>query len=216
MARYTRPTYNVSDVFAAASAAYRINGSYLKSDDITFHKNGGHTINKLANKTLAHQFLKGAFDLRDEDREMGEKVRQHCNGLSFKIITGKTLSEFEQAMLSVADKETTDSNYDIAVVASLPASYERAQSRIQQDAMLREKSGTLTADIGSKVELDIEVVRCNYSNNWDTHFVTATVDNAVVFFASRNKLELGAELRIKGKVKAHKEDRTQLSHVKIV
>ena len=216
MARFTRPTYNVADVFAAASAAYRINGSYLKSDDITFHENGSHTINNLANKTLVHQFLKGAFDIRGEDREMGEKVRQYCNGLSFNIITGKTLSEFEQAMLSVADKETTDSNYDIAVVASLPASYDRAQARIQQDAMLREKSGTLNADIGSKVELDIEVVRCNYSNNWDTHFVTAIVDNAVVFFASRNKLELGSKLRIKGKVKAHKEDRTQLSHVKFI
>ena len=216
MARFTRPTYNVSDVFAAASAAYRINGSYLKSDDITFHENGNHTVDKLANKTLVHQFLKGAFDLRDEDREMGEKVRQHCNGLSFKIITGKTLSEFEQAMLSVADKETTDSNYDIAVVASLPASYERAQARIQQDAMLREKSGTLADAVGDKVELDIEVVRCNYSNNWDTHFVTATVDNAVVFFATRNKIELGTKLRIKGKVKAHKEDRTQLSHVKFI
>jgi len=216
MARFTRPTYNVADVFAAASAAYRINGSYLKSDDITFHENGDHTINNLANKTLVHQFLKGAFDICGEDREMGEKVRQYCNGLSFNIITGKTLSEFEQAMLSVADKETTDSNYDIAVVASLPASYDRAQARIQQDAMLREKSGTLNADIGSKVELDIEVVRCNYSNNWDTHFVTAIVDNAVVFFASRNKLELGSKLRIKGKVKAHKEDRTQLSHVKFI
>jgi hypothetical protein len=216
MARFTRPTYNVADVFAAASAAYRINGSYIKQDEVTFHENGNHTVDKIANKTLVHQFLTGAVDLRDEDREMGEKVRQHCNGLSFKIITGKTLSEFEQAMLSVADKETTDSNYDIAVVASLPASYDRVQARIQQDAMLREKSGTLNADIGSKVELDIEVVRCNYSNNWDTHFVTATVDNAVVFFASRNKLELGSKLRIKGKVKAHKEDRTQLSHVKLI
>jgi hypothetical protein len=216
MARFTRPTYNVADVFAAASAAYRINGSYLKSDDITFHENGDHTINNLANKTLVHQFLKDAFDIRDEDREMSEKVRQYCNGLSFNIITGKTLSEFEQAMLSIADKETTDSNYDIAVVASLPASYDRAQARIQQDAMLREKSGTLNVDIGSKVELDIEVVRCNYSNNWDTHFVTATVDNAVVFFATRNKLEFGSKLRIKGKVKAHKEDRTQLSHVKFI
>ena len=216
MARYTRPTYNVADVFAAASAAYRINGSYLKQDEVTFRENGNHTVDKIANKTLVHQFLKGAFDLRDEDREMGEKVRQHCNGLSFKIITGKTLSEFEQAMLTIADKETTDSNYDIAVVASLPASYERAQARIQQDAMLREKGGTLTDAVGDKVELDIEVVRCNYSNNWDTHFVTATVDNAVVFFATRNKLELGSKLRIKGKVKAHKEDRTQLSHVKFI
>lgn len=216
MTRYTRPTYNVADVFAAASAAYRINGSYLKQDEVTFRENGNHTVDKIANKTLVHQFLKGAFDLRDEDREMGEKVRQHCNGLSFKIITGKTLSEFEQAMLTIADKETTDSNYDIAVVASLPASYERAQARIQQDAMLREKGGTLIDAVGDKVELDIEVVRCNYSNNWDTHFVTATVDNAVVFFATRNKLELGSKLRIKGKVKAHKEDRTQLSHVKFI
>ncbi len=216
MARYTRPTYNITDVFAAACAAFRINGSYIKQDEVTFHENGGHTVDKIANKTLVHQFLKGAFDLRDEDREMGEKVRQHCNGLSFKIITGKTLSEFEQAMLTIADKETTDSNYDIAVVASLPASYERAQARILQDAMLREKSGTLTNNVGDKVELDIEVVRCNYSNNWDTHFVTAIVDNAVVFFASRNKIELGSKLRIKGKVKAHKEDRTQLSHVKFL
>lgn len=119
-------------------------------------------------------------------------------------------------MLTIADKETTDSNYDIAVVASLPASYERAQARIQQDAMLREKGGTLTDAVGDKVELDIEVVRCNYSNNWDTHFVTATVDNAVVFFATRNKIELGSKIRIKGKVKAHKEDRTQLSHVKFI
>ena len=216
MARYTRPTYNITDVFAAACAAFRINGSYIKQDEVTYYESGGHTVDKIANKTLVHQFLKGAFDLRDEDREMGEKVRQHCNGLSFKIITGKTLSEFEQAMLTIADKETTDSNYDIAVVASLPASYERAQARIQQDAMLREKGGTLTDAVGDKVELDIDVVRCNYSNNWDTHFVTATVDNAVVFFASRNKLELGSKLRIKGKVKAHKEDRTQLSHVKII
>jgi hypothetical protein len=216
MTRYTRPTYNITDVFAAACAAFRINGSYIKQDEVTFHESGSHTVDKIANKTLVHQFLKGAFDLRDEDREMGEKVRQHCNGLSFKIITGKTLSEFEQAMLTIADKETTDSNYDIAVVASLPASYERAQVRIQQDAMLREKSGTLTDNVGDKVELNIEVVRCNYSNNWDTHFVTATVDNAVVFFASRNKLDIGAKLRIKGKVKAHKEDRTQLSHVKFI
>jgi uncharacterized protein YxjI len=216
MARYIRPVYNITDVFAAACAAFRINGSYIKRDEITFHDNGGHTVDKIANKTLVHQFLKGDFDLRDEDREMGEKVRQYCSSLTFKIISGKTLSEFEQAMLTIADKETTDSNYDIAVVASLPASYERAQARIQQDAMLRDHQGILPDAIGSKVELDIEVVRCNYSNNWETHFVTAIVDNAVVFFASRNKLDIGSKLRIKGKVKDHKEDRTQLSHVKFL
>lgn len=216
MARYTRPTYNVADVFAAACAAYRVNGGYFKEDQVTFYDDGGHSVDKIANKKLIHQFLNGTFEISLADHDMGDKVRQHCNGLSFKIITGARMSDFEQAMLTIADKKTTDSNYDIAVIASLPASYERAQVRIQQDAMLREKSGTLNNAIGDKVELDIEVVRCNYSNNWDTHFVTATVDNAVVFFASRNKIELGTKLRIKGKIKAHKEDRTQLSHVKFV
>ena len=219
MARYTRPVYNIADVFAAAAAAYRINGEYLKTDDVTHHDDGeeySFTVNRVANKTLVHQFLQGKFELRDEDREMGEKVRLHCNGLSFKIITGKTLSDFEQAMITIADKETTDSNYDIAVVASLPATYERAQVRIQQDARLREKSGILDNAVGTKVELDIEVVRCNYSNTWETFYVTAIVDNAVVFFAFRNKIELGSKIRIKAKIKSHKEDRTQLSHVKIV
>ena len=219
MARYTRPVYSIDDVFAAACAAHRINGEYLKSDDITVYEDGheySHKVNRVANKTLVHQFLKGELGMTLEDHAMGEKVRQHCNGLSFKIITGKSLSDFEQAMLSIADKETTDSNYDIAVVASLPASYERAQARIEQDARLREHRGTLSDNIGSKVELDIEVIRCNYSNNWETHFVTAIVNDAVVFFASRNKVELGSKLRIKGKVKDHKEDRTQLSHVKFL
>jgi len=216
MARYTKPTYNVADVFAAACAAHRVNDGYLKEDQISINDDNELIIGKLANKKLIHQVLRNEIEITDEDREFGVKVRQHCNGLSFKIITGKTLSDFEQAMLTIADKETTDSNYDIAVVASLPASYERAQVRIQQDALLREKSGTLTDNVGSKVDLNIEVIRCNYSNNWDTHYVTATVDNAVVFFASRNKIELGSKLRIKGKVKAHKEDRTQLSHVKVL
>ena len=212
MARYVRPVYSVADVFAAACAAHRINGGYLKASELDDEGN----VIKQPNRYLTQDCLRGEIGMTLEDHEMGDKVRQHCNGLSFKIITGKTLSDFEQAMLTIADKETTDSNYDIAVIASLPASYERAQARIQQDIMLREKSGTLNNAVGDKVELDIEVVRCNYSNNWDTHFVTATVDNAVVFFASRNKIELGSKLRIKGKVKAHKEDRTQLSHVKVI
>ena len=67
-----------------------------------------------------------------------------------------------------------------------------------------------------KVELNIEVVRCNYSDNWNTNYVTAIVDDAVVFFASSKKLELGSKLRVYGKVKRHKEDRTQLSHVKLI
>jgi len=218
MARYTRPVYNVADVFAAACAALRINGEYLKTDDITYYDDGHeytHKVNRVANKTLVHQFLKGELGMTLEDHEMGDKVMQYCRGLTFKLLTDKRLSDFEQTMLTIVEKSTTDSNYDIAVVASLPASYERSLVRAEQNVRLREAAGCIDADVGSKVELDIEVVRCDYSNEWGVFYVTAITEGGVVFFARNSQLEVGSKIRIKGKVKRHKEDRTQLSHVKV-
>lgn len=215
MARYVRPVYSVADVFAAAAAAHRMNGSYLKSDDITFHEDGGHTVNKIANKTLVHQFLKGELGMSLEDHEMGDKVMQYCRSLTFKLLSDKRLSDFEQAMLTIVEKSTTDSNYDIAVVASLPASYERSLVRAEQNVRLREASGCIDATVGAKVELDIEVVRCNYSNEWGVFYVTAITEGGVVFFAQSSKIDVDSKIRIKGRVKRHKEDRTQLSHVKV-
>ena len=216
MARYTRPVYNMTDVFAAACAAHRINGAYFKTDEITFFEDGGHRLDRLANKTLARQFLKGDFDIRDEDREQAEKVMNMCRGLTFKLLTNKRLSDFEQAMLTIVEKDTTDSNYDIAVVSSLPASYERSIARAEQNIRLREAGGCLQAPVDSKVEMDVEVVRCNYSNEWNVHYVTAIADAGVVYFAQKNKIDVDSKIRIKGKVKCHREDRTQLSHVKIL
>lgn len=222
MARYTRPArpvYSIADVFAAACAAQRINGEYLKTDDITYYDDGHeytHKVNRVANKTLVHQFLKGELGMSLEDHEMGEKVMQYCRGLTFKLLTDKRLSDFEQTMLTIVEKSTTDSNYDIAVVASLPASYERSLGRAEQNIRLREAAGCLEAPVGSKVELDVEVVRCNYSNEWGVFYVTAIADAGVVYFARNTKVDVDSKIRIKGKVKRHKEDRTQLSHVKIV
>ena len=222
MARYTRPArpvYSVADVFAAACAAQRINGEYLKSDDITYYDDGHeytHKVNRVANKTLVHQFLKGELGMTLEDHEMGDKVMQYCRGLTFKLLTDKRLSDFEATMLAIVEKSTTDSNYDIAVVASLPASYERSLVRAEQNIRLREAAGCLEAPVGAKVEMDVEVVRCNYSNEWGVFYVTAIADAGVVFFAQQRKIDVDSKIRIKGKVKRHKEDRTQLSHVKII
>ena len=222
MARYTRPArpvYSIADVFAAACAAQRINGEYLKNDDITYYDDGHeytHKVNRVANKTLVHQFLKGEFGMTLADHEMGDKVMQYCRSLTFKLLTDKRLSDFEATMLTIVEKSTTDSNYDIAVVASLPASYQRSLVRAEQNVRLREAAGCLEAPVGSKVEMDVEVVRCNYSNEWGVFYVTAICDAGVVYFARNTKVDVDSKIRIKGKVKRHKEDRTQLSHVKIV
>jgi hypothetical protein len=212
MARYIRPSYNTADVFAAAAAAHRVNGGYLKYSET----NDEAGTSKIANKVLIRQFLDGDFDIREQDREVGEKVMQHCRSLTFKLLTDKRLSDFEQNMLSIVEKETVGSNFDIAIVSSLPAAYERTQIRNTVEVRLRETE-CLDGLVGDKVAISAEVVKCYFSDTWGTHFVTAiTDDNKQVFFAYRNKLEIGSNFTAEGKIKAQRDNSTQLNYVKMV
>jgi len=212
MARYTRPSYNTVDVFAAACAATRVNGGYLKYTET----NDESGTSKLANKVLIRQFLDGTFDVRDSDREQGEKVMQYCRSLTFKLLTDKRLSDFEQNMLSIVEKETLDSNYDIAIVSSLPNTYNRSEYRRAVDTRIRETEGVF-GTVGERVQVTAEVVKCYFSDQWGTHFITAiTDDNKQVFFAYKQSLTVGDNINIDGKVKAHRDNSTQLNYVKMV
>ncbi len=212
MARYQRPSYNTVDVFAAACAATRVNGGYLKYTET----NDESGTSKLANKVLIRQFLDGTFDVRDSDREQGEKVMQYCRSLTFKLLTDKRLSDFEQNMLSIVEKETLDSNYDIAIVSSLPNTYNRSEYRRAVDTRIRETEGVF-GTVGERVQVTTEVVKCYFSAQWGTYFITAiTDDNKQVFFAYKQSLTVGDNVNIDGKVKAHRDNATQLNYVKMV
>jgi hypothetical protein len=212
MARYQRPSYNTVDVFAAACAANRVNGGYLKYTET----NDESGTSKLANKVLIRQFLDGTFDVRDGDRDQGEKVMQHCRSLTFKLLTDKRLSDFEQNMLSIVEKETLDSNYDIAIVSSLPNTYNRSEYRRAVDTRIRETNGVF-GTVGERVQVTAEVVKSYFSEQWGTHFITAiTDDNKQVFFAYKQSLTVGDNINIDGKVKAHRDNSTQLNYVKMV
>jgi hypothetical protein len=212
MARYQRPSYNTVDVFAAACAANRVNGGYLKYTET----NDESGTSKIANKVLIRQFLDGTFDVRDSDREQGEKVMQHCRSLTFKLLTDKRLSDFEQNMLSIVEKETLDSNYDIAIVSSLPNTYNRSEYRRAVDTRIRETEGVF-GTVGERVQVTAEVVKSYFSDQWGTNFITAiTDDNKQVFFAYKQSLTVGDNINIDGKVKAHRDNATQLNYVKMV
>jgi hypothetical protein len=212
MARFQRTSYNTVDVFAAACAANRVNGGYLKYTET----NDESGTSKLANKVLIRQFLDGTFDVRDSDREHGEKVMRHCRSLTFKLLANKRLSDFEQNMLSIVEKETLDSNYDIAIVSSLPNSYDRNEYRRAIDTRVRETEGVF-GTVGERVQITAEVVKCYFSYQWDTHFVTViTDDNKQVFFAYKQSLTVGDHINIEGKVKAHRDNATQLNYVKLM
>lgn len=210
--------YETSVVFAAACAAFRINGEYTKMNVEEYNtETNTSTVLKYANKFLVQKILDGEFQTTDADVEMAEKVMNFCRAVTFKLLKDRALSEFEHVMLSLVDKPTIHSRYDIAVAASLPAVAERAAERRDIDIRLRECSGGLIGSEGDKVELCVEVVKSNYSNQWNTWYITGiTPEDNVVFFAYKLNIPVGSTVNIKGKVKKHKDgDRTQLSHVKV-
>ena len=203
--------FNTRDVFAAACAAQRVNGEYLKQGE---HDDEGE-LKRVANKYLTRDFVEGKFDIRDEDREEAENVIRHFQGLTFKILKGKILSEFATKALECANSETV-STYELAMISSLPSCYLRDKIRRDVDARLRDTNGHV-GQVGDAVQLTIEVLRCNYSQQWSTWFITGiTTDNKSVFFSFKRLVATGSTMNIQGKVKSHCEDtvRTQLNYVK--
>lgn len=219
MTKTVHTEYNIDEIFAVAVAVNRFNGGYIKQNVFVENESGEIELKSMPNKDLVNNVLMGNetnITVTDQDRETAAKVKRYCSGLTFKILAGKTLSDFERAMVRIAEMETTSSRYDIAIISSLPSTYERSLIRMEQENRLRTKSGCISAIVGSKIEDEIEVVRCNYSFDWNTYYVTGIASDGIVFFAFKREVPVNSTIKIKGKVKAHKEDRTQLSHVKIV
>lgn len=214
MARHTRTetkSYATSDVFAAACAAHRVNGEYVKNH--IFDEEG--KIVKTANKYLIHNFIDGTFDITDADRELAESVIRYGKGLSFKILKGKILNDFEQSVVRVCETEVINKKYDISLISSIPMMYFRNLARQDVESRLY-TTDRLTDNVGDKVNFTAEVVRCFYSHTWGIYFVTAiTTDNKQIFFSQQGKIEINTIVKGRGKVKCHYDNSTQLNYVRL-
>lgn len=206
-------TVDTSLVFAAAAAAHRINGGqYIK-----FNTQGTGAEPSATNREILDSLIAEPAGITDEDRECGEQIRTHFRGLTFKLLGGKVLNEYEQKSLQLASSESMNPR-DSGVVASLPSSWARAMKRQSVEDRLADCLPEYAGPLGSKVRLEGEVVRCVYSANWGTHYATLiTADGLAVFFGIRGPLEVGSRITVEGKVKAHRPGfQTQLNYVKII
>jgi hypothetical protein len=201
------PTHPAAIMFAAACAAYRTNNNeYVK----VLLSPGG-----LPNKTLALQFLEAQDTLTAEDFAQGELVRQYCQGLTLKLLKNDTLSEFDSKLLLLSNQETINES-NTALVAYSPVLFDRytAQQRITDrlDSCIREHLGTT----GDKITTTVEVIRSNYSKNYNCYFITTVTEcNHNVFFSYREALNVNKKYSLKGTIKAHRDGySTQLSRVK--
>lgn len=213
--------YAVSDVWAAACAAQRINGAYIKEGRVDTDVDGMVISVVRRNRDIMMDFLTCPENLTVDDVVAGELVLNELKkDLTWRALKGK-LNDFDQSaskVLSVENHFDSQLNrLELAVVACLPASYERMKSRQSTDDRMSQTSGEYVAPIGNKAMVNVEVVRCNYSKNWNTHYITAvTQDNHAVLFNLREPQEVGARISIRGTVKAHNNGTTQLNRVSIV
>jgi len=215
-------THSVDNVWGAAVAAQRINGSYVKETQHRLDDTIGTIIvDKRRNRDIMVDILANPAQLTVEDIAQGQECRKFLqNDITFRALKNK-LTEFDGSVSKVLavedDFDTVKHKLELAVVACLPASQARALERQAVQDRVRQTSGALISNPGDKVQLDVEIIKSNYSQQWNTWYATGvTADNSAVFFAYRQELVKGVKHTIQGTVKAHRDGSTQLNRVSII
>ena len=213
--------YSVENVWAAAVAAQRINGGYFKEDQYTFNEETGErTLTLRRNRDVMMGLLDNPAIISDEDRAEGREVLRYLqNDLTFRGLKGK-LTDFDTSVsrvVAVEDEfDSAQHRLELAIVACLPQSRQRSLVRADADGRLA-RCEPVDANVNDKVNLNVEVIRGNYSQQWGIYWITAvTEDNRAVFFSSKQNYDAGTWLTIRGTVKAQRDGRTQLNRVKVM
>ena len=202
---------NADLVWSAACTAYRLNGGYLKHPDVV-----GDQVIRPTNRELVRQALANPGLITAADRELARDCRQYMATAVTMQALRSELSEWARITARVCGLDTITSNYDLSVITAMPQSYVRQQKKESVDARLARCNG-LIGKINDKVELSVEIVRGNYSANFNTWFITAITDtNHSVYFAYREAIKPETCVNIRGTVKRHNGNATQLNRVKVL
>lgn len=212
--------HSVDNVWGAACAAQRVNGEYVKQEQWMTNATPPY-IAKRRNRDIMFDILANPALLTVEDIAQGQECRKFLEtDITFRALKGQ-LREFDGSVskvLAVTEEfDSVKNKYELSVVACLPQSHQRALERQATQERVRQTSGEFVGQPGDKVQLAVEVIKSNYSQQWNTWYATAvTADNCAVFFAYRQELAVGSKHNIHGTVKAHRDGSTQLNRVSIV
>ena len=214
--RPTLPTVLGAEVmWALAVYADRVNdGRYVK--DTRYDAQG--TVMERRNRDLIKEEVQaGLPNVTEADFELGRAARTwHRGRLMFKILRGQALSEFEQSLnlaLEAEEFSNTSDALSVAIVASQIVAYRKG---LAYEAMMAEVDHSPLAPVGTKVTVEATVIRSVFSTNYNVTFITArTQCNRLVFFSYREGQNEGTVIRVRGTVKAHRPDSTQLTRVKL-
>ena len=205
-------------VWAFAVTADRINGGqYYKESQ---RSADGQCVIQEANKLMIKRWLTEGYCGEDTEADWaeGRAARAWHRGHLLMTALKRPLSEFEDTIsrcVTIDEFGLETNQLEIAVVASQIRSYRTGAAHEQR--MWGTDTSPMAA-VGTKVECQVEVTKSVYSQNYNTNYVRAvTVDTCkVVMFTHREGWDVGSILTIRGTVKAHREDCTQLNRVKVL
>jgi len=214
--------YSVGDVWGAACHAQRINGAYIKQDEWELPSESATAVQlkRKSNRNIMMEALENPFMITDEDRVAGAECLKFLqNDLTFRALQNR-LTDFDRGVIKItawSDRFFPQAHkLELATVACLPNSHQRALKRIEEQDRLNQTAGYIGA-IGDKVTITVDIVRCIFSQKWNTYYATGiTANNETVFFAIREPLNTGTTLSFRGTVKAHRDGQTQLNRVAAV
>jgi hypothetical protein len=150
------------------------------------------------------------------DIEQGRKCRRDLLKQATMSALRNRATEWDLLTAQMAGLGTITTDYEVSVITAMPKSHSQNLTRETVDGRLAYCDSTPVGPVNHRVDTEGEVVRSNYSSQYNTHYVTViTQDNRQVFFAYRERIEPGAKIRICGRVKRHADRATQLSRVKI-
>jgi hypothetical protein len=200
------PAIDQSVVWAAACMAYQVNGGYIKVSES----------DKKDNKTLVREIIESGMPIADADLKQGQVVRDYISKVVTMATLKGTLDIWGQEMARASQLLTIWNSYDLNVIASMPATYARYIERERVHERLTETSTDYDAQLGDKIELDVEVLENKYSQKWATYYVTVVdTDNRAWYFAHRQSLKKGQQYTIRGTVKRLADRMVQLNRVKL-
>ena len=206
--------FTADQVWGCAAAAQRINEGYFKEDQWDTAEAGVKI--KTANKSLVKNWLaRGDYSqITAADITAGQTARNHFKSYTFLAIAGR-LNEFQETAMKLAAKEefTGRDIYDFAVISCLPsvAVRDAANSELKREIYTSEQ---LQGAVGDTIVGDITVTNSRFNSDYNRYKITARMGESFVDFWFGK--ELTGELRIKGKIKTQRGNKTtQLNYVKI-
>jgi len=209
-------------VWAAIALAWRVVGNQYLAEPLVVYGNQGEVLSTTPpNKVLVRQILTNESEYRitAADQEKGAEFRQQINALSFAVLMGRRLNSFLTNLVELAQKDEVDLNdrFAVGVLSCAPKTAIAEHTRAMQDQRLAFANTKHLGKVGERVNIQVEVIKSVYSQQWNTYYITAISEtDQAVWFAYRKPIELGTKISIAGTVKRLADNgQTQLSRVTV-